>query len=108
MRLLEGSGSKTGESRNIQRFTGNQRGERRVESVSRRRAAGQEDVHLDELVDGTHNPEELGHDDARDLLLRGGILNVSAIQNGLRADRVAHRWHIARYRAVAHSDQKLG
>src|ERR1035441_9826248 len=98
-------GSKTGESRNVQRFTGYQRCERCVKRVGRGRAAGQEDVDLYELVDGADDAQQLGHHDAGNLLLRVCVLNVGAVQNRFRADGIAHRRNIAGDGAVAHGDQ---
>ena len=58
-----------------------QRSQRCMEGVGRRRAAGKEHVNLHEFVDGPHDLQKLGHHDAGDLLLHGGVLNVGAIKN---------------------------
>jgi hypothetical protein len=50
----------------------------------------------------------LRHDDAGNLLLAVGVLNVGAVENGFRADGIAHGGHIAGDGAVAHGDEELG
>src|ERR1700677_2179445 len=102
------SGSESCEGWNVQRRAGYKCGERGVESVGGGRAAGEEYVHFDELVDGANDAQQLRHDDARDLLLRGSVLNIGAVENGFRAEWVARGRHIAGDGAIAHGHEELG
>src|SRR5579863_10533808 len=76
--------------------------------VGRGRATGQEDIDLDEFVNGTNLVQQPGNHDAGNLRLSRYVLDVGSVEDRRGADGIAHGGHVTRHGAVAHGHQKPG
>src|SRR4029450_12586473 len=106
--LASGSGAEAGAVRGVRHPPLQQLVQRVIDEVGRRWAAGQEHIHLDDPVDGQGGRKQPGHYMGGQLGVVGGVLQIGALQQRERADRVAHAGDVRGDGAVPERHQDPG